>query len=106
MRRNRSCFVVGEISRVTVWFVSGGHISSTPAVINREGEKHAHNAVKTNARKRTLCNKNTSGYTDSDNYYIYYYTTKHLSHYFYSCPGNTMIVKDMFILSLNTYYTV
>ena len=41
MRRSRSCFVVGEISRVTVWFVSGGHISSTPAVVNAnsgEGE--------------------------------------------------------------------
>ena len=33
-RRSRSCFVVGEISRVTVWFVTGGHISSTPAVVN------------------------------------------------------------------------
>ena len=32
VRRNRSCFVVGEISRVTVWFVSGRHISSTPGV--------------------------------------------------------------------------
>ena len=32
--RSRSCFVVGEISRVTVWFVSGGHISSVPAVVN------------------------------------------------------------------------
>ena len=41
VRRSRSCFVVGEISRVTVWFVSGGHISSTPAVVNAtsgEGE--------------------------------------------------------------------
>ena len=39
--RNRSCFVVGETSRVTVWFVSGGHISSVPAVVNAtsgEGE--------------------------------------------------------------------
>ena len=34
VRRSRSCFVEGEISRVTVWFVSGGHISSVPAVIN------------------------------------------------------------------------
>ena len=32
--RGRSCFVVGEISRVTVWFVSGSHICSVPAVIN------------------------------------------------------------------------
>ena len=41
VRRSRSCFVVGEISRVTVWFVSGGHISSTPTVVNAtsgEGE--------------------------------------------------------------------
>ena len=41
MRRSRSCFVVGEISRVTVWFVSGRHISSVPAVVNAtsgEGE--------------------------------------------------------------------
>ena len=41
VRRSRSCFVVGEISRVTVWFVSGRHISSTPAVVNAtsgEGE--------------------------------------------------------------------
>ena len=39
--RSRSCFVVGEISRVTVWFVSGRHISSIPAVVNAtsgEGE--------------------------------------------------------------------
>ena len=46
VRRSRSCFVVGEISRVTVWFVSGGHISSVPAVVNAtsgEGEEHAHN---------------------------------------------------------------
>ena len=34
VRRSRSCFVVGEISRVTVWFVSGRQISSTPAVVN------------------------------------------------------------------------
>ena len=34
VRRSRSCFVVGEISRVTVWFVNGRHISSTPAVVN------------------------------------------------------------------------
>jgi hypothetical protein len=34
LRRSRSCFVVGEISRVTVWFVSGRHISSTPGVVN------------------------------------------------------------------------
>ena len=34
VRRSRSCFVVGKISRVTVWFVSGRHISSTPAVVN------------------------------------------------------------------------
>ena len=42
VRRSRSCFVVGEISRVTVWFVSGGQISSTPAVVNvtsGEGEE-------------------------------------------------------------------
>ena len=42
VRRSRSCFVVGEISRVTIWFVSGGYISSTPAVVNAtsgEGEK-------------------------------------------------------------------
>ena len=42
VRRSRSCFVVGEISRVTVWFVSGGHISCTPAVVNAtsgEGER-------------------------------------------------------------------
>ena len=32
--RSRSCFVVGEISRVTVWFVSGRHITSVPAVVN------------------------------------------------------------------------
>jgi hypothetical protein len=32
VRRSRSCFVVGEISRVTVWFASGRHISSTPGV--------------------------------------------------------------------------
>ena len=41
MRRRRSCFVVGEISRVTVWFASGRHISFTPAVVNAtsgEGE--------------------------------------------------------------------
>ena len=40
--RSRSCFVVGEISRVTVWFVSGRHISSVPAVVNAtsgEGER-------------------------------------------------------------------
>ena len=39
--RGRSCFVKGEISRVTVWFVSGRHISSVPAVVNAtsgEGE--------------------------------------------------------------------
>ena len=34
MRRSESCFAEGEISRVTVWFVSGRHISSTPAVVN------------------------------------------------------------------------
>ena len=41
VKKSRSCFVVGEISRVTVWFVSGRHISSTPAVVNAtsgEGE--------------------------------------------------------------------
>ena len=32
--RSRSCFAEGEISRVTVWFVSGRHISCTPAVVN------------------------------------------------------------------------
>ena len=32
--RSRSCFAEGEISRVTVWFVNGRHISSTPAVVN------------------------------------------------------------------------
>ena len=39
--RSRSCFVAGEISRVTVWFVSGRHISLVPAVVNAtsgEGE--------------------------------------------------------------------
>ena len=39
--RRRSCFVVGEISRVTVWFASGRHTSSVPAVVNAtsgEGE--------------------------------------------------------------------
>ena len=39
MRRSKSCFVVGEISRVTVWFVSGRHISSTPAVVNATNEE-------------------------------------------------------------------
>jgi hypothetical protein len=34
VRRSRSCFAVGEVSRVTVWFVSGRHISCTPAVVN------------------------------------------------------------------------
>ena len=34
VRMSRSCFAEGEISRVTVWFVSGRHISSTPAVVN------------------------------------------------------------------------
>jgi hypothetical protein len=46
VRRSRSCFVVGEISRVTVWFVSGRHISSTPAVVNvssGEGERRKSN---------------------------------------------------------------
>ena len=46
VRRNRTCFVVGEISRVTVWFVSGGNISSTPAVVNAisgEGERRKSN---------------------------------------------------------------
>jgi hypothetical protein len=36
LRRSRSCFVVGEISRVTVWFVSGkggeGETKSTEQV--------------------------------------------------------------------------
>ena len=39
VRRSRSCFVVGEISRVTVWFVSGRHISSVPAVVNATSEE-------------------------------------------------------------------
>ena len=58
VRRSRSCFVVGEISRVTVWFVSGGHISATPAVTvvnatSGEGEVkgaawlHVHHVVET-----------------------------------------------------------
>ena len=44
VRRSRSCFVVGEISRVTVWFVSGRHISSVPAVVSAtsgEGERRS-----------------------------------------------------------------
>ena len=48
VRRSRSCFVVGEISRVTVWFVSGRHISSTPAVVNTtsgEGEIQHNNII-------------------------------------------------------------
>ena len=56
VRRSRSCFVVGEISRVTVWFVSGRHISSTPAVVNTtsgEGEKHTYNVQKNKYMKRT-----------------------------------------------------
>ena len=32
--RNRSCFVVGQISTVTVWFVDGRNISSGSAVVN------------------------------------------------------------------------
>ena len=32
--RNRSCFVVGQISTITVWFVDGRNISSEPAVVN------------------------------------------------------------------------
>jgi hypothetical protein len=41
VRRSRSCFAEGEISRVTVWFVSGGNISSTPAIkdISQKGER-------------------------------------------------------------------
>jgi hypothetical protein len=41
VRRNRSCFVVGEISRVTVWFASGRHISSIPAIknVSQKGER-------------------------------------------------------------------
>ena len=42
VRRSTRCFVEGEISRVTVWFVSGGHISCAPAVVNAtsgEGER-------------------------------------------------------------------
>ena len=46
VRRSRSCFVEGEISRVTVWFVSGRHISSTPVVVNAtSGEGEARGAV-------------------------------------------------------------
>ena len=37
--RRRSCFAVGEISRVTVWFASGRHISSVPAVSNATSEE-------------------------------------------------------------------
>ena len=52
MRRSRSCFVVGEISRVTVWFVSGTHISSVPAVVNAtSGEGERKHAVCTTCRK-------------------------------------------------------
>lgn len=42
-RRNRSCFVVGQISRVTVWFVNGTNIS-TPVVvpIERRNGKYKH----------------------------------------------------------------
>ena len=32
--RNRSCFVKGQISTVTVWFVDGRNISREPAVVN------------------------------------------------------------------------
>ena len=32
--RNRTCYVIGEISTVTVWFVNGQNISSQPAVVN------------------------------------------------------------------------
>ena len=35
--RNRSCFVVGQISTVTVWFVDGRNISREPAVVNATG---------------------------------------------------------------------
>ena len=38
--------MVGEISRVTVWFVSGRHISSTPVVVNAtSGEGETRGAV-------------------------------------------------------------
>ena len=51
VRRSRSCFVEGQISRVTVWFVSGRHISSTPAMVNAiigggiEGGAYVHNIL-------------------------------------------------------------
>ena len=32
--RDRSCFVKGQISTVTVWFIDGRNISSEPAVVN------------------------------------------------------------------------
>jgi hypothetical protein len=51
LRRSRSCFVVGEISRVTVWFVSGRHISSIPAVVNAtsgEGERNMMHTLQKN----------------------------------------------------------
>ena len=41
VRRSRSCFVVGEISRVTVWFVSGGDISIPHQVNVSDGEGEA-----------------------------------------------------------------
>ena len=49
VRRSRSCFAKGEISRVTVWFVSGGNISSVPAVVNAtSGEGEIRSDVSTN----------------------------------------------------------
>ena len=73
VKRSRSCFVVGEISRVTVWFVSGGSISSVPAVVNATsgeneiGGTHMH-AIYKSVRTCmlyyislwTLCSKDTS----------------------------------------------
>ena len=37
--RNRSCFVEGQISTVTVWFVDERHISREPAVMDATREE-------------------------------------------------------------------
>ena len=37
--RNRSCFVEGQISTVTVWFVDGKSISTEKAIVNTTGGK-------------------------------------------------------------------
>ena len=37
--RNRSCFVVGQISTVTVWFVDGKSISARKAIVNTTSGK-------------------------------------------------------------------